>query len=328
MKTQNSLSELLLYFFQSNTSNLGTVSNGCVSFLRYLEANADSNESMGNISASKKLKCALNRFRGFLTKNNLLKNGDCLFMDINKELLQMFENDMKGEFLSLNTTSFYMRLLRSYFHKGIKEGLYFSFYDPFESVYTGIMKTRKRAVDKSILKKIKNSILPENLNYDRDLFLFSFYTRGMSFIDMANLTAYNITNNEIRYYRSKTGKMICVRIEPCIKEIIDKYSGTSGSDYIFPIHMNGGIPCKYSTSLRNYNNHLKKISKRLKLDPPLTSYVSRHTWASIAKNGGIPVSIISEAMGHTSERTTHIYLASMEQSTIDDANSSVIRSLV
>lgn len=290
------------------------------SFLRFLRKNIKHSEINGNASAVAKLSSTLSKFTRFLVSANLLSNGDFKFAALTPEVVKKFEWYLKSEMLSMNTISFYMRLLRSYYHKGVEQGLHFSTTDPFKQVYTGIPRTKKRAIDSETIKKITNANLPKRLELSRDLFLFSFYTRGMSFIDVANLKQKNLKGSQIVYYRSKSGKELRIALEPCIKKIIAKYKGVSGSDYLFPIRMYNGKCKSYSTSLRTYNNHLKRLSSIIGLEYPLTSYVSRHSWVSIAKAAGVPILTISEGMGHSSEKTTQIYLTSLSQKTIDDAN--------
>lgn len=331
MYSSKKLSDQFLLFLKSNffqKGNIGDVRDfSGISFIGYLERKLELYLSQGRTSAASKLRATLNTFTTFLKQNDLLKKGDLLFSDIDEQLLLLFEKDMKRRYLSANTTSFYMRILRSHYHKGIEEGLYFSFTEPFKVVFTGVGKTKKRALTEDELLKIIDMELPPKLSYARDLFLFSLYTRGMSFVDIAHLKTENIIKGEIRYCRSKTGQLIRVSIEPCIQEIIDRYRSLSGSDYIFPILMLKGKLLKYNTSLKNFNNHLIVISRRLGLEHHITSYVARHSWATTAKRGGVPISTISECMGHTSEKTTQIYLSSIEQNSIDDANRLVIHSL-
>lgn len=331
MYSSKKLSDQFLLFLQASFAHNGHTEDARdesgISFIGYLQKRLDSYVVEGRTSAASKLRVTLKIFKGFLEQNGLLKNGDLTFSDIDEHLLSMFEKDMKRRFLSSNTTSFYMRILRSNYHKGIEAGLYFTFIDPFRVVFTGVSKTRKRALTEEELLKIINIKLPKRLSYTRDLFLFSLYTRGMSFIDMAELKKDNISKGEIRYYRSKTGQLIRITIEPCIQTIIDRYHGLSGTDHIFPILFKHSVPIKYNTSLKNFNNHLVKISELLGIDHNITSYVARHSWATMAKRGGVPISTISECMGHTSEKTTQIYLSSIEQKSIDEANRLVIHSL-
>lgn len=324
MKKYNSLSDQLLLFLQNSSSTPGT---GCASFIDYLQTNISKCKCLGKVSAALKLESTYKRFYAFLEKSALLSDGDLCFKDINSDLLILFERSMKEEFLTQNTTSFYLRVLRSYYNKGINEGLYFSFVDPFKSVYTGVSRTQKRAIDEEFMVAIKEYPFPKKLHFARDIFLFSFFMRGMSFIDISKLKTSNLLKDELRYCRSKTGQSIRVKIEPCAQEIINKYSGKSGNEYLFPILYKNGVPFKYNSSLKNTNNHLRKISQILNLEKPITTYTARHSWASIARKGGVPISTISEGMGHTSERTTQIYLSSLNQNTIDDANRKIIQSL-
>ena len=110
-----------------------------------------------------------------------------------------------------------------------------------------------------------------------------------------------------------------------MQRIVDKYD-TGNSQYLLPIIKDNGADSRtqYVSTAHLVNERLKKIGERLGLEIPLTSYVARHSWASIARSSDIPVSIISEAMGHDSESTTRIYLASLDTSTVDKANSIVM----
>lgn len=297
------------------------------SFLHYLEENVSRAKRVGNVSAYEKLSTTVARFKKFLSNNHLMEEGDFFFYMLTPDLLRAFEKEMKEDMLSLNTISFYMRVLRSYYNKAAIDGLHNPIYDPFKCVYTGVQKTKKRAVELEVLEKIRSVRLPDKLHFSRDLFLFSFYTRGMSFVDIANLKRQNLSSEEITYYRSKTGQLIRIRLEPCIQSIIDKYRGESGGDYIFPIILKGRKVRSYNSALKCYNYKLRQISEYIGIEKPLTSYVSRHSWASVAKQIGVPILTISEGMGHTSERTTQIYLTSLNQETIDDANRLIISSL-
>ncbi len=158
--------------------------------------------------------------------------------------------------------------------------------------------------------------------------MFSFYTRGMSFIDMAYLKKKNLQNGILSYRRQKTGQQLFVKWEKPMQEIIDKYD-TSSSPYLLPVIKNNGKDAwrQYKNAEHLVNNKLKKIGMLLKLSIPLTTYVARHGWASIAKSKNIPISTISEAMGHDSEGTTRIYLASLDASVVDRANSLILRSI-
>ena len=153
----------------------------------------------------------------------------------------------------------------------------------------------------------------------------------MAFVDIAFLRKQDIAGGTIRYVRRKTGQRLTIRIEPCMSDIIGRYSQvTRTSDYVFPL-LNAEDPVRvfsqYQTALGYYNRRLKRLAELLELETPLSSYTSRHTWATTARNHNVPLSIISAGMGHASEKTTQIYLASLESSVIDQANRSIIASL-
>jgi integrase len=200
--------------------------------------------------------------------------------------------------------------------------------NPFANVYTGVDVTKKRAVQPQILSKISKLDLSNKpaLQFARDLFLFSFYVRGMAFVDMAFLKKSSISSNVLYYTRRKTGQRLSVKIEYCMQVIIDRYN-VAESEYIFPI-LKSDIYSKsyqqYRKAVNRYNANLKKLSKYAELDVSLTSYVARHSWATIAQNSNVPISVISAALGHTTEQTTRIYLSAIDNSKIDEANSRII----
>ena len=166
------------------------------------------------------------------------------------------------------------------------------------------------------------------MDYARDIFMFSFYTRGMSFIDMAFLKKKDLQNGILSYRRHKTNQQLFIKWEKPMQELINKYD-TSGTPYLLPVikSCDKDERRQYKSEAHRVNRNLKKIGRQLGLVIPLTTYVARHGWASIAKSKNIPVSVISEAMGHDSEKTTLIYLASLDTSAIDKANSLILKSL-
>lgn len=160
----------------------------------------------------------------------------------------------------------------------------------------------------------------------RDLFLFSFYTRGMSFVDMCYLNKENLQGNYLRYKRQKTGQELQIRIEKDLRVLIDRYA-SSLSDYLLPMLRNGDCYQDYRRRQRRLNKLIRELGDRLQLDMPLTFYVARHSWATLAHENDVPVSVISDCMGHTSEKTTRIYLDRIDTKRLDRANRLVINSL-
>ena len=150
----------------------------------------------------------------------------------------------------------------------------------------------------------------------------------MSFIDMAFLRKADMQNGRIIYRRRKTGQQLIIEWTKEMQMILDKYP-ENASEYLLPVIRNPGTNerCVYHNMAYNINRNLKQIAEMINLNIPLSLYVARHSWASIAKSKGIPISVISEGMGHDSETTTQIYLASLDTSVVDKANSLILGSL-
>lgn len=228
-----------------------------------------------------------------------------------------------------NTISFYTRILRAVYNRAVEEDV-IEDRNPFRHVYTGVDKTVKRALPLDVVRKIKAldlSLTPE-LDFARDMFMMSFYLRGMSFIDMAYLKKSDLKNGYVTYRRRKTRQQLTIEWTSDMQFVLDKYPENE-SDYLLPIIKTSGINerCAYRNVGYNINRNLKQISQMLNLNFRLTMYVARHSWASAAKAKGIPLSVISEGMGHDSETTTQIYLASLDTSVVDRANAVILKSL-
>ena len=133
----------------------------------------------------------------------------------------------------------------------------------------------------------------------------------------------------LSYRRRKTGQQLTIKWEKCMQEIIGKYTVSDGQ-YLLPIIKLPGTNERkqYENTLRLVNNKLKIIARIIQTPMPLSTYVARHTWASIAKSKNIPISVISEGMGNNSETTTRIYLSSLDTSVIDEANKAIIKDFI
>ena len=259
------------------------------------------------------------------------RNGqDILLCEIDSDTIMLYEAWLKANGNCPNTTSFYMRILRAVYNRAVEKELTEQKY-PFKHVYTGIDKTVKRAVPLKAVKRIKvlDLTLKPHLDYARDMFLFSFYTRGMSFIDMAYLKKSDLKNGILTYRRRKTGQQLTVKWENCMEEIVTKYAGRSVTQYLLPIITDPLTDERkqYRNAIFRVNTALKEVARLADLQIPLTMYCARHGWASVAKSKNIPLSVISEGMGHDSEKTTRIYLASLDTSVVDRANSLILKSL-
>jgi integrase len=279
-------------------------------------------QQRGKFRTGETYQSGLNKFRNF-------RNGrDIMLDEITSDEMQLYEGTMARQGLCPNTTSFYMRILRAVYNKAVEKGITEQKH-PFKHVYTGISKTVKRAIQLNDIRRVKALELPAgtSLSLARDLFLFSFYTRGMTFVDMANLRRQNLQSGYITYRRQKTGQLLNIKIEKCAQEIINRYADPK-SDYIFPIIKTAGCEYRqYKNALKLINVRLKEIGRLIGIPIKLTTYVGRHSWGSAAKTGNIPLSVISESMGHDNETTTQIYLASLDTSVIDQANAKILKKL-
>ena len=299
-------------------------------------------KQLGKIRTSETYTATLNSFMAFRDEQDVPLDG------ISSDMMLMYEAHLKARGVRMNTISFYMRNLRAVYNRAVEKGLTQP-NNPFRHVYTGVDKTVKRAIPIKAIKALKEldlSMKP-SLDFARDMFLFSFYTRGMSFVDIAYLKKTDLQNGILTYRRRKTGQELSIKWEKCMAEIIAKYPENK-TDYLLPIikeegngrnsvsHqacLNGRVVTdegkanerrQYDNTLHLVNYRLKELSTMLKLQRPLTMYVARHSWASAAKSKNVPLSVISEGMGHDSEATTQIYLASLETSVVDKANKMIL----
>lgn len=291
------------------------------SFFQFMENIIAQLKRLNRVRTAETYTATLNSFIRFR------KDNDVLLDEINSDLMMEYEAYLKAHGVTMNTVSFYMRILRATYNRAVEKELTGQ-RNPFRHVYTGIDKTVKRAIPLKAIKRIKelDLSLKPSLNFARDMFLFSFYTRGMSFIDMAYLRKKDLQNGVLSYRRRKTGQQLFIKWEKCMQEIIDKYEVDCASPFLLPI-LNEQSRNRYKNTLFRVNKYLKDVARLANIGIPLTMYVSRHSWASAAKNKNIPVSVISEGMGHDSEMTTQIYLASLDCSVIDKANSLILKSL-
>lgn len=293
---------------------------GLISFARQLIGEL---KKIGKKRTAETYTAVLNSFIRFR------ENRDVLFDEVTSNLMVEYETNLKGNGLCQNSTSFYMRNLRAIYNRAVERGLTLQRY-PFKHVYTGIDKTVKRSVPLKVIRQIRDLdlTLTPTMDYARDLFMFSFYTRGMSFVDMAYLKKKDLHNGILSYRRQKTGQQLFIKWEKPMQEIVDKYD-TGDTPYLLPVisDMDSDARRQYLNAAHLTNAKLKLLGKQLGLPLALTTYVARHTWANIAKSKNIPISTISEAMGHDSENTTRIYLASLDSSVIDKANSLIMKLL-
>ena len=285
----------------------------------YCEKTSKKMRNAGRIGNAKYYDASLEAFKKFRNEKDLT------FDELTYKMLIRFEEHLQNNQCKKNTIAAYMKVLRALYNGAIKEDLAKQEYYPFNKYKIKLEKTTKRAIikgDISEMRKLDLSERPE-LDFARDLFLFSFYCRGMAFVDVAFLQVKNIVGDRLYYSRNKTNQKFTIKLTSQMLEIIKKYNNLDNHDsYIFPIitDTDSNTYLQYQNALRLANKKLKIIGKMLGLSVPLTTYVSRHSWATIAKRQGISTAIISEGLGHETERTTQIYLDSFENDVLDAAN--------
>lgn len=290
---------------------------GFISFSRKI---IEENRQMSRTSAVEHYTTALNSFIRFY-------GGDEIPFDlIDSRLMCHYESHLKNLRLTPNTISYYMRKLRAIYNIAVDRELTIQRH-PFKHVYTGVARTKKRAVSLDIIKTLRDLNLTSDplSELARDMFLFSFYTRGMAMVDMSYLRKDNLQNGVLTYRRQKTHQLLHIRWEKQMQDIVIHH-GIEDSSFLLPLIKKDEANQRrqYQNASHLINRRLKKLGLQLGMKEPLTMYCARHAWASIAQDNNVPISVISQGMGHDSEKTTRIYLASLNTSAIDKANNAII----
>lgn len=272
-------------------------------------------ERFGNEKAYKTL---LGVVKGFHTSKDLC------FEEINYDFLNRFENYHLSRGNTHNGLAVYMRTIRAIINKAIKSELIDKKYYPFDKYKIKTTPTEKRALEGKDVKKILKLSLKndDNLFHTRNYFLASYLMCGMSFIDMAFLTINKMENGRVHYRRLKTSKIYDVAISNQLAQILEHYTKNKDSnDFVFPIIKRETLQDQYKDvewARKAYNKNLLKIAQKCKINSKLTSYVSRHSFATEALLNDIPLSAISQMLGHSSLSTTQIYLKSLPNNIMDE----------
>jgi integrase len=276
-------------------------------------------------------------FRGL--KSSLLlycKSLDIKFSAIDHQWLKGYELHLKKGGKAKNTIGIRFRSLRALYNKAIADEVVKKDYYPFDNFKVSQFheQTKKRAITREDIKRIIDLDLRTITNYrspylelGRDLFIFSYLSCGINLADMARIRYSDIFNGRLEYHRKKTNKLITCKLQEPALKIIDKYRKKKASpeDYIFPIldrkvhKTETQIRDKVRKANKAANKALHKIEDKLGLPIDLTTYVARHSFATVLKRSGVSTSIISESLGHSSEKVTQIYLDSFENEQIDNA---------
>lgn len=303
-------------------------------FLACLKIESEHQRKNGHLCVANNYRSTANSFARFLRTK---KKKDVSFGKLTSLLIADYEAWLQVDGLCRNTTSFYIRVLQSFYNKAVRQGLTED-RKPFAYAYRGVAKTVKRAITPyevcqlraldvrtELIKKghfgKRLDHLLRQLSFARDIFIFCFCARGLTFVDLAHMRKSNLNGDMLVYVRRKTKQRIEIRMEALMQEIIDRHP--SQTEYLLPILTKTddkeSVFQQYRYALGRYNAHLEMLGEMLG-GLKLTSYVSRHSWASAAHQQHIPLSVISQSMGHDSEKTTEIYLKSLECNIINKAN--------
>lgn len=268
-------------------------------------------------------------YRDALASFSLFRDGEDITIDaLDTETMNLYEAWLKGRGVKRNSSSCYLRTLRTLYRKAVEAGLTTD-KNIFRHVFTGFAKTTKRAIPLDYIRTIKQLQLPEGSpqSFARDMFILCIYLQGISFVDMAYLKKNDIKNGKLQYSRKKTGQVLNISWEPAMQDIVDTYAHlTIGSPYLLPIItvQDGTERIQYERTEHKVNYHLKKIGTMAGLQMPLTTYTGRHSWASTMRDMGVSLSVISKGLGHESLKTTQIYLSSIDTEGVAKANRKMI----
>lgn len=255
------------------------------------------------------------------------------FEDITPKLLVDFGAFLHEEGNQPNSIATKLSVLKAVYNKAIADKIFLCEENPFALYKIGKhwTQTRKRAIHKEDIQRLMQAKLPTTRSpyteFARDIFLFSYISAGINFKDIATLRYADMEEDRIFYRRHKTGKAMTCRLHPQAKKIVARYARSEAmqEDYIFPIldrHVHRTeqqIHNRVHKVLIHINRELKAWSKRLGLTTNLTTYVARHTYATVLKRSGVSVELIAESLGHSDLSTTQIYLDNFENSQIDAA---------
>ena len=279
------------------------------------------------IDQEQRHKTAYNYLTAVRSLTQFIGNDKWSFADITTSMLERYQRWLCNRGIRLNTVSVYMRTLRALYNRAVENNAD----SPFSAVFTGHEQTAKRSVTESEIRQLLALRLDSqpHLALARDLFVFSFMAMGMPFVDIAYLKWHQINDGVMHYARHKTGHKVCVNVEPCMAEIINRHAITS-SEYVFPF-----LACTtafnfflfYFFCLRSYNYARRRLSSLINTSRTLSSYVARHSWASLAYRSGLDISQIAKAMGHTKLSTTLIYIRALFDPSLAEANRKMMQAL-
>jgi site-specific recombinase XerD len=296
-------------------------------FMQYGEKIAKEMEDVGRLGNAAAYRASMLALKNYTDKTILQ------FQEINHEFLIALENKMLMAGLKKNTIAAYNRSIRAVFNRAVNADLVDIKYYPYRKYKIKGEGTPKRNIGKDELRNINEMDLKPNspIWHSRNYFMLSFNLRGISFTDMATIKPADISKGRLQYIRKKTHKAYNIKLTAKAMEIL-KYYQQPDRVYVLPIikpHIapNSEAERVYiQQAIKNCNDQLEQIGDAIGMENKLTTYFSRHSWATIAKKMGYSKDLISEALGHSfGSKITETYLDSFDQEVIDDMNDVVTR---
>lgn len=276
-------------------------------------------DEVERLRADGRFKTAANYLTAARSWSLYVGNKSWRFSGMTPEKMDGYQLWLCGRGLCRNTVSAYMRSLRAVYNR-VTGGVG----DPFRKVFTGRERTRKRSVTADVMVRLQQLALPSGsaLELARDLFLFGFQALGMPFVDMAYLKKEQIQGDVLCYDRHKTGQHILVPVTEGMASVMRRHASPQ-SDFVFPLlteQRPEGLHRQYRHALRRYNYLLGRLSAMVGAPGRLSSYVVRHSWASIAYQHHVDIGLIGKALGHSRTSTTMVYIKSLFDKDLATAN--------
>jgi site-specific recombinase XerD len=286
-------------------------------FYSFTATNIEQLIEQGRIGTARSYRDTIASLKKYFPKKRLT------FSDITYDFLNLYETKYRAQGHSANGLAVYMRTIRAIYNKAVKGGLIEKKHYPFNDYTIKTKPTRKRAIALNDMKRLLNLELePDSaLRFAQELFTVSFYLMGMNITDIFHLKLKNLKNGRIAYARAKTAHLYDILVPEAIAPILKKYSeGKSEDEYLFPIIKRNSQANRYRDiewARSRYNKRLKELARLAEISATITSYTTRHTYATLCKQKGIPLGAIQEMLGHQSIKTTQVYLDSLSSDTRD-----------
>tara|TARA_R110000751_G_C13781876_1_gene481117 strand:- start:2096 stop:3319 length:1224 start_codon:yes stop_codon:yes gene_type:complete len=317
----------LKYMSISEVRNHITQSTNKITFFQFTDNQIQELKQAKRVGNARVYQHTLNAVKNFR------KNRDFTFDELNLDFLNRFERHYLAKGNKLGGISVYLRTVRAINRKAIKAGIADKEGYAFDDYTIRNGKPQKKALTLSAIRKISELELDEGtaLFRDKNIFMMSFLLNGMSFVDLARLKLSNIVDGRIQYARQKTEEPFNIKIHDQLIPILDYFSKDKRkSDYLLDIIPDGNPVDQYNKvtwARKRYNKNLKELAKMAGIEENVTSYAARHTFASGADDMGIPLTAISQMMGHKRISTTQAYLSGLRKSKIDTYQDEIYKKL-